>query len=491
MFLPVEQEIARRRGHERGRGIFDPTLIRRAVLISMIATVAVCLVALVARPVSLKLLGGDVNLLAALCVALPGYACCYVSRGVFAGTGELGRYGLQLGVEGGFRLAGILGVMLAGWPSAAAVGWLFGAAPWIALAVSLVGRTGHRPPASVPIGRGRPLVSALGLLLVSSVAAQLLVNAGPVVVQLFATPAERAQAGAFLAALVVVRIPVFLFTAVQPSFLPAMATHAALDRKADFVRLTSRVLATCVALTVVSTVVARTGPDADPGLLRLPGGAEPRHLPGYGPAGRPLPGGHDPRAGPARARSARLDHGRMAGRAGWDGNRHRISGQRGRPGHDRLPVRRGRRGLRVRRASDRCAATVARARRHRCFGHRTPDAVLDESSVIAVQCYSGINPHWPPPPAARRWRVSLTTCRKIGPAPQVGRESGPGQAAGWGVYPGGQSENPASPWYENLVADWWNGSYLPLPPAGGYPTGAIQWTLSPPATARGGLALHG
>jgi O-antigen/teichoic acid export membrane protein len=266
MFLPVEQEIARRRGHERGRGIFDPTLIRRAVLISMIATVAVCLVALVARPVSLKLLDGDVNLLAALCVALPGYACCYVSRGVFAGTGELGRYGLQLGVEGGFRLAGILGVMLAGWPSAAAVGWLFGAAPWIALAVSLVGRTGHRPPASVPIGRGRPLVSALGLLLVSSVAAQLLVNAGPIVVQLFATPAERAQAGAFLAALVVVRIPVFLFTAVQPSFLPAMATHAALDRKADFVRLTRRVLATCVALTVVSTVVART---VGPMLIRV------------------------------------------------------------------------------------------------------------------------------------------------------------------------------------------------------------------------------
>ena len=71
------------------------------------------------------------------------------------------------------------------------------------------------------------------------------------------------------------------------------------------------------------------------------------------------------------------------------------------------------------------------------------------------------------------------------------RWSGPGQAAGWGVYPGGQSENPASPWYENLVADWWNGRYLPLPPAGGYPTGAIQWKLSPPATARGGLALHG
>ena len=31
-----------------------------------------------------------------------------------------------------------------------------------------------------------------------------------------------------------------------------------------------------------------------------------------------------------------------------------------------------------------------------------------------------------------------------------------------GVYPGGQSENPLSPWYENQVSSWWNGQYYPL-----------------------------
>ena len=41
-----------------------------------------------------------------------------------------------------------------------------------------------------------------------------------------------------------------------------------------------------------------------------------------------------------------------------------------------------------------------------------------------------------------------------------------GAAAGEGIYPGGQSENPASPWYENLVADWWAGRYLTMPVAG-------------------------
>ena len=45
--------------------------------------------------------------------------------------------------------------------------------------------------------------------------------------------------------------------------------------------------------------------------------------------------------------------------------------------------------------------------------------------------------------------------------------TGHGRPAGEAIYPGGQSENPASPWYSDLIADWWNGTYLPMPSAGG------------------------
>jgi penicillin G amidase len=51
--------------------------------------------------------------------------------------------------------------------------------------------------------------------------------------------------------------------------------------------------------------------------------------------------------------------------------------------------------------------------------------------------------------------------------------------SGQGVYPGGQSENPASPWYSDQMADWWDGRYLPMPPAGGFPAGPIVWSLRP------------
>ncbi len=57
--------------------------------------------------------------------------------------------------------------------------------------------------------------------------------------------------------------------------------------------------------------------------------------------------------------------------------------------------------------------------------------------------------------------------------------TGNGTATAVGVYPGGQSENPASAWYEDQMDDWWNGRYLPMPPAAGFGTGPIHWRLVP------------
>jgi penicillin amidase len=61
-----------------------------------------------------------------------------------------------------------------------------------------------------------------------------------------------------------------------------------------------------------------------------------------------------------------------------------------------------------------------------------------------------------------------------------------------GVYPGGQSENPASPWYADQIPLWWDGQYLPVPepasaqsqPAQSQPAqpqpgaGTLTWTLT-------------
>src|SRR5580698_2690502 len=46
-----------------------------------------------------------------------------------------------------------------------------------------------------------------------------------------------------------------------------------------------------------------------------------------------------------------------------------------------------------------------------------------------------------------------------------------------GIYPGGQSENPASPWYDDLIPLWWDNKYLPVP-APAHPAGPLKWTLT-------------
>ncbi len=58
------------------------------------------------------------------------------------------------------------------------------------------------------------------------------------------------------------------------------------------------------------------------------------------------------------------------------------------------------------------------------------------------------------------------------------RFTGPGRSTAEGVYPGGQSENPASPWYADQVAAWWDGRYYPLLLAAA-PAGAATWSLEP------------
>jgi penicillin amidase len=52
---------------------------------------------------------------------------------------------------------------------------------------------------------------------------------------------------------------------------------------------------------------------------------------------------------------------------------------------------------------------------------------------------------------------------------------------GWGVYPGGQSENPLSPWYQNQVATWWDGQYNPMLDftQAQSSAGAHTWTMQP------------
>jgi O-antigen/teichoic acid export membrane protein len=249
LFTPLEQEVTRRRAVERARGTWDDTLTRRALTHGLGAAALAVGLALAAYPLTVQTLGDRGWLVVSLCLALPGYAAWFAVRGELAGQGRLQRYAAQLVVDGSFRLVGALVMVATDQASTAGFGLLFGLSPWVALAATLPGwRLHHEQRAA---GAPEPLTRPLTLLVVSALAAQLLINAGPLVVSLLATDAERDEAGVYLAVLVVVRIPVFLFSAVQPGYLRALSEHIGLGERAEFDRLVRRVLAAVVTATVV------------------------------------------------------------------------------------------------------------------------------------------------------------------------------------------------------------------------------------------------
>jgi penicillin amidase len=54
-----------------------------------------------------------------------------------------------------------------------------------------------------------------------------------------------------------------------------------------------------------------------------------------------------------------------------------------------------------------------------------------------------------------------------------------GTHQGYGIYPGGQSENPLSPWYDNQINAWWKGEYYPMYMGSQPKTVAGTWLLEP------------
>jgi penicillin amidase len=58
--------------------------------------------------------------------------------------------------------------------------------------------------------------------------------------------------------------------------------------------------------------------------------------------------------------------------------------------------------------------------------------------------------------------VVNATGRNHGPSQRIIVELDPNGVKAWGHYPGGQSGNPGSKYYDNMVASWANGQYYDL-----------------------------
>ncbi|MEU9301568.1 hypothetical protein [Streptomyces sp. NPDC048269] len=236
VFFPIEQELTRIVSARvvLGQGT-APVLRRATVLTAGILGATLLVLGLGAGPIADLLFQGDRGLVAALGGAFTGMAVCYLTRGVLAGLGRFGAYGTQLAVDGGLRIVLAAGCAVLGLHSALAFSLVLALAPVAATLVTL-------PALLRAVGPGEPiawrdLYSGLGLLVCATLLSQLVVNAAVMSTKVLA-PTDGALIGALLSALVLARVPLFVFGSLQASLLSGLtAAFTAGDRAAFWAML--------------------------------------------------------------------------------------------------------------------------------------------------------------------------------------------------------------------------------------------------------------
>ncbi|MGW0216252.1 lipopolysaccharide biosynthesis protein [Micromonospora chokoriensis] len=254
LFMPVEQEVARLVAARHSQGLPPgPVLARGAVLAAGLLAAMVALIIAFRGTLADRLFDGDGTMVTVLIGSLAGLAIAHTTRGVLSGLQLFPWYGTQLGIDGGLRIVlvavlGLTGVTNPVW---------FGA---VLVVAPVAGVILTAPPVLRAIGGGTPLTWApllrgLGLLIVSSLLAQVVVNIGVINVKVL-DPSDVATAGALLSALVLVRIPLFVFASLQASLLPGLATTATTGDLAGFHSLLRRALGIVTALGLTGAVGA-------------------------------------------------------------------------------------------------------------------------------------------------------------------------------------------------------------------------------------------
>ncbi|MGH9136526.1 MAG: hypothetical protein ACRD0G_05685 [Acidimicrobiales bacterium] len=232
-FLPIEQEVSRALADRRARGFGGAPVVRRALILAAGLLGALLVLAAVTSSLLVEhLFDEQALLLAGLALSICGQAAGHLARGVCSGQARFRPYAVFLGGDGIFRLLGALVLVIVGVETAGWFGLALGIAPILAVTVAMSRQRGLLSPG--PEAPWRELTTALAALLAGSILSFTLVNGGPIAVQLLATETEKAEAGRFLNGLIVARVPLFLFQAVQAALLPRLSALAGAGRLDDF-----------------------------------------------------------------------------------------------------------------------------------------------------------------------------------------------------------------------------------------------------------------
>ena len=233
VFLPVEQEIGRALAHRRALGHGGRPVIRRIVPLATGLAGLLILGTVLGSPwLSSDMFEGYGIVTLALVVSFLSYGPMHVIRGIASGSGRFVAYGLALGTDGAVRILSCCALWALGVDTVGPYAIAVAISPMVATLV-VVGkgdaRTNDGPPATFA-----EITPNLGWLLLGSIMAAGLVNAGPLGVDILASTSEAEKVTAFGNGVLLARIPLFLFQAVQAALLPRLARLAAKGDLSEF-----------------------------------------------------------------------------------------------------------------------------------------------------------------------------------------------------------------------------------------------------------------
>jgi O-antigen/teichoic acid export membrane protein len=254
-FIPLEQELGRALSHRRAVGQGGHPVVARIVRLGLILVALVVVAILCLSPLIVSnYFNGDWVMLVALIAGFMAYAPAHVARGICSGSGRFRSYAIVLGSDGVVRIVLCVGLALVGVSATGPYGFAVALAPIVG--VGYVFSRGSLKTEPGPEASWGEVTPNLGWLLLGSVFGAVLLNAGPIATTLLAGDEDTAQVTQFAYGVLLARIPLFMFQAVQAALLPRLSRLAAKGELDEFRAGLNRLLYVVLAVGVIGTLGA-------------------------------------------------------------------------------------------------------------------------------------------------------------------------------------------------------------------------------------------
>ena len=244
-FLPIEQELGRALAHRRALGEGGRPVVTKIAAVTLVVSIVVVVGLAISSPwLTGSYFSGDWLMFAALIIGFLSYAPVHLSRGICSGQGRFTPFAVVVASDGVMKIVGTVALTAIGITAVGAYAFAIAVAPLFA--VVAIGMRGSLRTEPGPPAQWREITQNFGWLLLGTACAAVLLNAGPIAANILASENEADAVTRFSYGVLLARVPLFMFQAIQASLLPRLARLAA-QRSFDEFRRGLRLLVIVVA----------------------------------------------------------------------------------------------------------------------------------------------------------------------------------------------------------------------------------------------------